>query len=197
MSVDARAPLPFERIEIRLVHVLRQPGGVVVGAGEPRVPVDDDERVDPLRMRRRGHENHLRPEPVSDEARTLEVGGIHDRDKIVHPALDRTSFVQGTRHADAARSEPEHAREASERREPVRDEGLLDERFQMARPVEHDDDVMWAFAQDLVGDVRVARADVLRLGERHERYRLPRRACSRSIASKSDLKFPIPKPREP
>ena len=28
-------------------------------------------------------------------------------------------------------------------------------------------------------------------------YRLPRRACSRSIASKSALKFPIPKPREP
>src|SRR6266498_2956793 len=33
--------------------------------------------------------------------------------------------------------------------------------------------------------------------ERAEPQRLPRRACSRSIASKSALKFPPPKPRAP
>ena len=32
---------------------------------------------------------------------------------------------------------------------------------------------------------------------RRRRQRFPRSACSRSIASKSDLKLPIPKPREP
>ena len=44
-GMDTSAPLPFERVEILLVHVVRQSGGVVVGTGEPRVPVDDHERV--------------------------------------------------------------------------------------------------------------------------------------------------------
>ena len=168
-SVDTRAPLAFERIEIRLVHVFRQPGGIVVGPGEPRVPVDDDERIDPFRIHGSSHEHHLRPEPVRDEARALEPCGIHDRDEIVHPALDRTSFSQRPRHSDAACPEPEHAGETSERPEPFRDERLLDERFEVARPVENDDHVMRALAEYLIGDVRVARADVLGLGERHRR----------------------------
>ena len=79
-GVDAGAPLPFEHVEVLVVHVVRQSGGVVVGTGEPRVPVDDHERVHPLRMLRGGHESHLRPESVSDEARTFEAGGVHDRD---------------------------------------------------------------------------------------------------------------------
>ena len=81
--MDASAPLPFERVEILLVHVLRQSGGVVVGTGEPRIAVDDHERVDALGVRRGGHESHLRPESVGDEARTFEACGVHDRDQIV------------------------------------------------------------------------------------------------------------------
>ena len=169
MSMDAGAPLPFERVEIRLVHVVRQPGGVVVCSGEPRIPVDDHERLDPFGMRHCGHQSRLRPEAVGDEACTLEARRVHDRDEIVHPALDRTPFAHGIGHADAARSEPEHAGEACERRKPIRDEGLLDERLEVARPVEHDDDAVGAVAKDLVCDVGVARASVLRRGERHWR----------------------------
>ena len=39
MGVDARAPLPFERVEVRLVHVLRQPGGVVIGTANLVYPL--------------------------------------------------------------------------------------------------------------------------------------------------------------
>ena len=74
---------------------------------------------------------------------------------------------------------------------------VLGHLLEVAREVEREDDVVRAVADDLVRDVDVARADVLRAGQCHARYRLPRRACSRSIASKSDLKLPIPKPREP
>ena len=45
--------------------------------------------------------------------------------------------------------------------------GLLDHGFEMAGPIEHYDDVVGPAAEDLIGDVRVARADVLRLRERH------------------------------
>ena len=85
IGVDARAPLPFERVEVRLVHVLRQPCRVVVGARDPRVPVDDHEGIDPLALLHSGHERHLRPEAVSDEARPLHPGCVHDGDEVVHP----------------------------------------------------------------------------------------------------------------
>jgi hypothetical protein len=112
--MDTRAPLPFERVQIRLVHAVRQPCRVVIGSGEPRIPVDDHERVDTVGIRHSGHQSRLRPEAVGDEGCMLEAGRIHDGDEIVHPALDQVSFANGAGHADAARSDPEHAGEASE-----------------------------------------------------------------------------------
>ncbi len=44
--------------------------------------------------------------------------------------------------------------------------GCFDERLQVARPIQHDDDVVRAVADHLVGDVGVARPDVLRASER-------------------------------
>jgi hypothetical protein len=49
---------------------------------------------------------------------------------------------------------------------------VLGDLLEMAREVEREDDVVRPVADDLVGDVRIARADVLRAGKRQDRPRL-------------------------
>ena len=149
------------------MDLLRHAGRIVVVAREPRETVDQHERVDALGIRGGEHEHHLRRVAVPDQSGALGARRVHDRAHVLHPLLGRDLVADAIREADAAHVEPENAREARQRREEVLDERLLPQHLEVARPVEHEDDVARAVADHLVRDVQASAARIPCPGSRH------------------------------
>src|SRR5258706_2965354 len=101
--------------------------------------------------------------------------------------------VAVTRGLEPGGRRPEHDRSRS----TILDRGLH------ARRAELDDPDVAVLAEDRTGALEVLAGTLLerlrldQIGNRRHGYRLPRRACSISIASNKALKLPTPKPRDP
>ena len=129
----------------------------------------------------------------------LGADGVHDGRHVFDPVLGRRrSASHRIGHPDAAHVEPDHTADARQCLEELLHQRLLPEHLEMTRPIQNENEVTLTGAEDLIRELDPAALRVLRARLGHpDRYKLPRSACSRSIASKSDLKFPIPNPREP
>jgi len=82
-------PLGLDLLPVDLLDARGHSRRVVVRPREAGETINEDERADALRMRRRGHHRHLDGVALGDNGRLLGLDGIHDRDEVVHPRLDR------------------------------------------------------------------------------------------------------------
>ena len=180
----------LDLLAVQLLHVRRHAGRIVVGPRVPREAVDEHERRHTLGMRRSGDDRHLRRLALRDDRRLARPDGVHHRLEIVYPRLDRDHSLRdaGARHPDTPHVEPEHREKRRERLMELVQQRLLGDRLEVARPVEDEDDVRRPVADDLVRDVGIAGADVLRAPRhqahsatsgpgRHRRYASPMRTC--------------------
>jgi len=100
---------------------------------------------------------------VGDERRLLRAGRVHHRPDVLHPVLRRDGLLwHPVGETDPAHVEPEHPGEARQPVDELLDEALLPDHLEMARPVEHEDDVARPVADDLVGEMDVAAAGIQR-----------------------------------
>jgi len=159
----ARSPLRRDLLDDDVLDLLRHPGGVVVVPSEAREAVVEDERRDPLRVRRGGHERELRRVALGDDGRLPEARRVRDRGDVVDPVLGREHPARhGVGQPQTAHVEPEHPPQPPEHVEEVEEEGLLPEHLQVAGPVEHEDELALALAEDLVRELELPARDVLR-----------------------------------
>jgi hypothetical protein len=123
-------------------------GRIVIGARETGESIQEDERGDPLGMRRGDHRRHLRRVALCNERRLLRPRGVHHSDEVVHPRLDWSIADDRGRHPDSPHVEPEDAGKPGETLDELLEERLLRDRLDVAPPVVDEDDVRRAVAVD-------------------------------------------------
>jgi hypothetical protein len=141
---------------------------VVRRSGQPRPRVAEDERLGPVRVRRREQDGH-RPAVVHTDERGLgRTDGVEHREQIGHPVLDRRRVVEVDRVGPTASALVE-GDEPGERRQSPQEAGrprLLPEQRRHAR-AETQHEIDRAVAHDLVGNVRAARPGVAHVRDGH------------------------------
>ena len=100
---------------------------------------------------------------LRDERGPLGADGVHDGRHVFDPVLGRRSSARHRiGHPDAAHVEPEHTPDACERLEELLHQRLLPEHLEMTRPVENENEVALAGAEDLIRELDPAALRVLR-----------------------------------
>ncbi len=148
----------------RSPRILRIPEPLGVGANH-------HERARLLRIRRgkeRAHRTALRH---ADERRVVRSHLVHHRPHVVHALLERRELGDAIGEAGAALVDQDEARERRQAVEKAREGRLGPEVLEVRDPAHDEDEIARTAADDLVGDVDVAAARVVRLGHRHHRRR--------------------------
>ncbi len=108
-----------------------------------------------------------RPLGEAQQRRPLRADGVHHRPDIVHPLLEGGSGSHRVRQPRAALVEHDQPGEAGQPLQEARDRRLGPLEVEVREPAPHVDEVEWALAQYLVGDVDIAALRVACLGSRH------------------------------
>jgi hypothetical protein len=177
-GTDALAHL---RIGRRLVHVraegllhvagcleLSQPalGAVLVllagrhprevrSADEARLALEQHQREDPLRIRRREEDRHRSAVHVAEQGGALAADSVHHGAHVVHTLLERRDAADAVGRARAALVEPDHAHALRQLAEAGAD-GVVVELDRREVQPHREDDVRGPRTEDAIGDVEVA-----------------------------------------
>jgi len=102
---------------------------------------------------------------MPEERGTLRTDGLEDCADVVHPLLERRQPVvrDTVGQPSATLVEQDEPREGCETLEEVRHRRLLPHHLDVRHPTRHVDEIARAIPDDLVRDVQVAAAGVLRL----------------------------------
>ena len=129
---------------------------IVGGLEPPRArPVEDqaDAALGVGGGEQRRHRTALRG---AEQDRALGADGVHHRQHVVHPLLERLRGRDGVRQPAAALVEHDQPAERGDPAQEVRGRRVLPVLLDVRQPLRHQDHVDVAFANDLVGDAQLA-----------------------------------------
>ena len=152
----SRAALQLGEPALRaeLVLLARRRPREVRGAHEPRLALEQHEREDALRVRRREQHRQRGAVDVAEQRGALGPDRVHHRTHVVHPLLERRHAADTVGRARAALVEPYDAHAPRQLVEPGTDR-LVVELHRREVEAAREDEVERPLAEDAVGDVDV------------------------------------------
>jgi phage terminase large subunit-like protein len=159
----------------------------VVGAPDPlRGAAERRERDRAFRISRGEEHAHVAALRRAEDRGALGADAVHHGADVVHPLFQRRQLVgrDGIGHPGAALVEQDQARERGETLEAGGEVGQFPGELDVRDPAGHVDQVYWAVADDLVGDVDVPGLRVARVGRRlhGSRFAEPKARAGCSLA---------------
>ena len=171
LDADRAAPLVADpRVEglpgfvCRSPRILRIPEPLGIGPNH-------HERAGFLRIRRSKERAHRAAFGHADERRVVRSNLLHHRPDVVHPLLECRELRDAIGKARAALVDQDQAGERRQAEQKAREGWLGPEVLEVRDPAHDEDEIARTAADDLVGDVDIAAARVVRLGHRHQRRR--------------------------
>jgi len=146
-----------------------RPGVVLVGIAPLRERAECDERNRPRRIRGCEEHGHAPALRVAEESCPLRSDRFENGPDVIHALLERRQLVvpEPVGESGTALVEENQARERAEPVEEMRHPGVFPHCLDVRHPAGHEDEIDRAVSHDLIRDVQVATAGVLRLG-RHQ-----------------------------
>jgi len=162
-----RAPDAAERLFDAVGGIARAPiGGHRIDRREADHRVDQDQAVDPLGMHGGEQLRHQAAFRETDDAGAPDGLGIHDGEDVLDALLERRVPFEAIRAAAAPLVELEHSHVARDVLENAAENLLLPAELDV-RYDRRDDDHVRARAEALIGDMDIAAAGELRIGNFH------------------------------
>jgi hypothetical protein len=151
-EIVAIAPPVANLAELAPPVVFRRDPGVVGRPQAARARVVEDEGVRTLGIR--GGEEEGDPAALlrGPERRALGLRRVHDRPDVVHPRLERRHLAYGIGEAASTLVEQENSADPGEAVDVVYEERHVPTSKEVGELAPHEDDVLVALADDLVGD---------------------------------------------
>ena len=133
-----------------------RPFGIVGGLEPPRACAVEDQADAALGVGGREQRRHRTALGRAEQDRALGADGVHHRQHVVHPLLERLRGRDRVRQPAAALVEDDQPAERGEPPQEVRGRRVLPVLLDVRQPLRHQDHVDVAFADHLVGDAQLA-----------------------------------------
>lgn len=154
-------------VEICLELLLREAPRVVRRPHQPGIGAAQDERSGPVRVGRCEEHTHGRALGQPEQGRPTGPDGIHHRPQVIHPRFQRGNSADAVGHARAALVEADLAAPRAHVFQPRREGPQPPLRLEVRDMARSEYDIERPSPRDLVGDVHVTAAGVVRLRSVH------------------------------
>src|SRR4029453_4836358 len=163
-SIESDRPSPVlpDRVEHLFLLFHRAPPWVVRSKLPPGEGADCDQRRGSCGVRRGEEHAHHTPLGTAAEGGAPRADCIHPRPHVVHPRLEVGQAGQAVREPRTTLVEKNESREGCQPSQESRNDGLVPENLDVRYPTRHKDEIAWSIADDLIGDIDVARHCVAR-----------------------------------